>query len=53
MQAVLLKKGEQTIDLIYRRTSFLFGLAISGICWLMLCSSLVVSGFQARRALTR
>ncbi|MAT12812.1 MAG: hypothetical protein CMM02_17600 [Rhodopirellula sp.] len=53
MQAVLLKKGEQTIDLIYRPTSFLFGLAISGICWLMLCSSLVVSGFQARRALTR
>ena len=51
MQAVVLKKGEQTVDLVYRPTSFLFGLTISGICWLMLCGSLGIAAIRSRRAL--
>ena len=48
MQAVMLKKGEQTIDLVYRPVSFLTGLGISGICWLILCGSLCYSRIRMR-----
>ena len=48
MQAVMLKKGEQTIDLIYRPASFVTGLTISGICWLILCCSLLFSLIRVR-----
>ena len=48
MQAVMLKKGEQTIDLVYRPVSFLAGLTISGICWLILCCGLCFSLLRMR-----
>lgn len=50
MQAVMLRKGEQTIDLIYRPNSFISGLALSGTCWFLLCCSFGYSVFRSRRS---
>jgi len=49
MQGVMLKKGEQVIDLIYRPDAFVFGLALSGVSWLILCCCLGFSVLRYRR----
>lgn len=42
MQAVILRKGEQTVDVIYQPDSFVWGLGVSFLGWIAVCLSLAV-----------
>ena len=42
MQAVILRKGEQTVDVIYQPDSFAWGLGVSFLGWIAVCLSLAV-----------
>ncbi len=50
MQAVMLEQGEQTVDLIYRPDSFIYGLLLSGVSWLAVSISFLLLRRKQRKS---
>ncbi len=53
MQGIMLEQGEQTVDLIYRPDSFMAGLVISCLGWLILCLQIARTARREHRNRTK